>query len=431
MATTIPVHPKVGYGAQDVPARKLFILSCVALTVTAMTFAIRAGMMVTLGDEFALSAAQIGLAAAMFGYGFPLATVFGGLIYNKVGPKTILVLAFLCHLLGLGLWMVSGGFALFAVSTFLIGFANGSVEAACNPMIAEMYPDKKTTILNRFHVWFPGGLAIGALAAFAIQAFAGEGARTWPIEVAIMLVPTVIYGWMVFTTKFPDVTADTTARTDTGANLLAMASPLFIVMCLIMTVTAATELGTNQWVGGLLAASGASPLIVLALVSTLMALGRFFAGPLVHAFNTTGVLLFSAIVSALGIFLLSIATGSMTYVAAIVFAIGITYFWPTMVGFIAEYKPDTGALGMSVLGGAGMVGFSIWTPVIGNWIDEANAAAEVAGLAGDEATLAAGQATLGQILYLPLALIVAFGILFVMRGRFQGEADAAVETAHA
>lgn len=418
MATTIPVQQRAGYGAQDVPARKLFILSCVALTVTSMTFAIRAGMMVTLEGEFALTAAQVSLAAAMFGYGFPVATVIGGLIYNKVGPRTIMIVAFIGHLLGLGLWMMSGNFVLFAVSTFLIGFANGSVEAACNPMIAELYPGKKTTILNRFHVWFPGGLAIGALAAFAIQAFAGEGARTWPIEVAIMLIPTLIYGWMVFTTKFPDVASDTTVKTDTVANLKAMASPLFIVMCLIMTVTAATELGTNQWVGGLLSASGASPLIVLALVSVLMAVGRLFAGPLVHAFNPTGVLLFSAIVTSIGIYLLSIATGGLTYLAAAVFAVGITYFWPTMVGFIAEYKPNTGALGMSIIGGVGMVGFSLWLPVIGGWIDAARAEAEAGGLTGDTVELAAGQGALGNILYFPLALIVTFGILFALRKRF-------------
>ena len=404
--------------AADLPAKRLFILSCVALCVTAMTFAIRAGMMTTLEGEFALTARQLGIAVAMFGFGFPVATVFGGLIYNKVGPKTIMIIAFIGHLVGLALWLASGGFLVFAISTFFIGFANGSVEAGCNPMIAEMYPEKKTTILNKFHVWFPGGLAIGALIAFAIQKVLGGDGQTWQLEVAVMLVPTLIYGWMVFTTKFPDVTSDNSDRTNTSANFKAMLSPLFIVMCLVMTVTAATELGTNQWVGGLLNASGASPLIVLALVSILMALGRFFAGPLVHAFSTTGVLLFSAIVTALGIFLLSIATGPLTYVAAIVFAIGITYFWPTMIGFIAEYKPETGALGMSVVGGMGMVGFSIWTPVIGGWIDTARQKATAAGLSDTEVTLAAGQETLGQILYLPIFLIVAFGILFAVRKNF-------------
>ena len=404
--------------------RKLFLLSCIALTVTAMTFSIRAGMLGTLGGEFGLSARQIGITAAMAGFGFPVATVFGGLIYNRVGPKMIMVIAFIGHLLGLALTILSGGFWGLVISTFFIGFANGAVEAACNPMIAKMYDDNKTTMLNKFHVWFPGGLAIGALAAFAVQKmFGASGTPTWQMEIAIMIVPTLIYGWMVFTTPFPDIAADKTLETDTGHNIKAMISPLFIVMCLIMTVTAATELGTNQWVGSLLEASGAVPLVVLALVSTIMALGRYFAGPLIHKLNPTGVLLFSAIITTLGVYLLSIATGGMTYLAAVVFAIGICYFWPTMIGFIAEYKPETGALGMSIIGGMGMVGFTIWTPVIGGWIDAAREKAIAAGLSETEVTLAAGQDTLGNILFLPLGLIVAFGVLFAMRKSFVSSGD--------
>lgn len=418
----VTVNEAAGISQSGVNAQRLFLLSCIALTVTAMTFSIRAGMLGTLGGEFGLNNRQLGITAAMAGFGFPVATVFGGLIYNRVGPKTIMVIAFLGHLLGLGLTIISGGFMGLVVSTFFIGFANGSVEAACNPLIADMYPERKTTILNKFHVWFPGGLVIGALAAFAIQTLlGGEGRPTWQLEISVMIVPTLIYGWMVFTTKFPDIVSDASAHTDTSKNLKAMVSPLFIVMCLIMTVTAATELGTNQWVGSLLESSGASPLIVLALVSTLMALGRYFAGPLVHALNPTGVLLFSAIVTALGVFLLSIATGGMTYLAAIVFAIGICYFWPTMIGFIAEYKPETGAIGLSVIGGAGMLGFTAWTPIIGGWIDSATVKAQAAGLDGAAVTLAAGQDTLGKILIFPIVLTVVFVILFALRKRFTSE----------
>ena len=409
---------------EGIRPNRLFLLSCIALCVTAMTFSIRAGMLGTLGGEFGLDKQQLGITAAMAGFGFPVATVFGGLIYNRVGPKKIMIIAFLGHLLGLFLTIISGGFWGLVISTFLIGFANGAVEAGCNPMITKMYPDKKTTMLNKFHVWFPGGLAIGALAAFAIQQLlGGEGRPTWQLEIAVMIIPTLIYGWMVFTTRFPDVATDVSEETDTMHNLRAMISPLFIAMCLIMTITAATELGTNQWVGSLLEASGASPLVVLALVSVLMALGRYFAGPLVKAFNPAGVLLFSAIVSAIGIYLLSTATGGMTYVAAAVFAVGICYFWPTMVGFIAEYKADTGALGMSVIGGMGMIGFTIWTPVIGSWIDAATVKAEAAGLDGNAVTLAAGQATLGKILFFPLILILAFGILFAIRKKFTSGAS--------
>ena len=408
------------------PANRLFVLSCIALTVTAMTFAIRAGMLTAdgLGGEFGLNARELGWTASMAFIGFPAATVIGGLIYNSVGPRLIMIVAFLGHLLGLTLTIFAGGFMGLIISTFFVGFANGAVEAACNPMIANMYEDNKTTMLNKFHVWFPGGIVVGALAALAIQnLFGGDGRPTWQLEIAVMLIPTLIYGWMVFTTKFPDVREDTTDQTNTGKNLAAMFSnPLFYVIAALMTVTATTELGTQQFIGSLLGASGANPLVILAIVTGLMAVGRFFAGPLVHAINPTGVLLFSAVVSALGVFLLSVSTGGMTYLAAIVFAIGVCYFWPTMIGFVAEYLPDTGALGLSVVGGVGMVGLALWTPVLGGWIDDAEAAAAAQGLTDEAVTLAAGQATLSRILIFPIVLAVAFGILFLMRKRYQNNA---------
>ncbi|MEL6688419.1 MAG: MFS transporter [Pseudomonadota bacterium] len=410
--------------SSDLPAQRLFLLSCIALCVTAMTFAIRAGMLNDLGVEFSLTKEQLGWTAAMAFIGFPAATVIGGLIYNSVGPRLIMIVAFFGHLLGLVLTIFAGGFWGLMISTFLVGFANGAVEAACNPMIAAMYKDNKTTMLNKFHVWFPGGIVVGSLAALAVKAlFAGEGRPTWQLEIAVMIVPTLIYGWMVFTTKFPNVQDDRSDETDTGKNIKAMISPLFLLIAALMTVTATTELGTQQWVGSLLESSGANPLVILAIVTGLMAVGRYFAGPLVHALNPTGVLLFSAVVTTIGVYLLSIATGGMTYFAAIVFAIGVCYFWPTMVGFIAEYKADTGALGMSVVGGAGMLGLSMWTPVIGRWIDAATLKAQEAGLDGNAVTLAAGQETLGKILLFPIVLTVCFGALYLMRGRFVPSSD--------
>ena len=401
---------------EGINPNRLFILSCVGLCVTAMTFAIRAGMLNDLGAEFSLTKAQLGWTASMAFFGFPAATVIGGLLYNAIGPRLIMIVAFLGHIIGLVLTIFAGGFWGLMISTFCVGFANGSVEAACNPMIANMYSKNKTTMLNKFHVWFPGGIVVGSLAALMVKnLFGGDGVSTWQLEIAVMLIPTLIYGWMVFTTKFPDVRQDKSDLTDTAKNLSALASPLFIFICVLMTVTATTELGTQQWVGSLLESSGANPLVILALVTGLMAVGRYFAGPLVHALNPLGVLLMSAVVTTLGVFLLSIATGGMTYLAAIVFAIGVCYFWPTMVGFVGEYLPKTGALGMSIVGGAGMMGLAMWQPIIGGWLDAETAKAEAAGVMGDAVQLAAGQATLGKILYFPIALVLAFGFLYALR----------------
>lgn len=382
---------------------RIFRICCIALTVTAMTFAIRAGILGQLGAEFQLTNGQLGWVNAMAFLGFPIATMLGGVLYNAFGAKKLLVIAFSCHLLGLILTITAGGFWGLLISTFFIGFANGAVEAGCNPLIAETYHTNKTTMLNRFHVWFPGGIVIGAL----ISKFMTDAGLGWQLQIAVMLVPTLVYGAMAFKQSFP--------KTDhishsTSANAKALFSPLFIFMVLCMTLTATTELGTQQWIERILGSSGASPMLIMALITGLMAVGRYFAGPVIHRLNPIGVLLASAVISTIGIYSMSIATGSFVYVSAILFAIGVTYFWPTMIGYVAENIPQSGALGMSVLGGAGMFAVSVWNPVIGHWIDSARQKAEAASAINVD--LVAGQAVLANLAIFPLVLIIAFSLLY-------------------
>ena len=174
----------------------------------------------------------------------------------------------------------------------------------------------------------------------------------------------------------------------------------------------------------ILSASGAEPMIILALVTGLMAVGRYWGGDFVHKFDQTGVLLGSAIFTALGIYLLGTQTGAMAYVAAIVFAIGVCYFWPNMLGFTAEKLPRTGAIGLSIVGAFGMFSTSIWQPIIGGWIDSSQEAYSAAGLSGNELDLAAGQATLQKMTAFPIILIVLFTILLLWMRNRKGRAIA-------
>jgi MFS transporter, putative metabolite:H+ symporter len=136
----------------------------------------------------------------------------------------------------------------------------------------------------------------------------------------------------------------------------------------------------------------------------------YFGGEFVHRFDQTGVLLASAIVTAIGITLLSMVTGPAAYAAAIIFGVGICYFWPNMIGFTAEKIPLSGAFGMSVVGAFGMFSSSIWNPIIGMWVADAKVQAAASGAADVE--LAAGQATLARMISFPVILIVLFTILW-------------------
>ncbi|MBU2923956.1 MFS transporter [Colwellia sp. 4_MG-2023] len=390
----------------NINKNKLFIACCLALTVTAMTFAIRAGILGQLSQDFSLSDTQLGWINAMAFLGFPVATMLGGLLYNFLGAKKLVLIAFIGHLLGLLLTMNAAGFWTLLISSFCIGFANGSVEAACNPLIADIYHKNKTTMLNRFHVWFPGGVVIGAL----ISKNMTDMSFGWQAQIAVMLVPTIIYGYLIFTQKFPQTT---NINTSTTVNIKALFSPLFLFIAFCMTLTTTSELGTQQWIERILGSSGASPMLIMAMITGVMAVGRYFAGPLIHKFNPAGVLLYSAIVTTLGIYSMSIATGNMVYFSALLFALGVTYFWPTMVGFVAENIPKSGALGMSILGGIGMFAVSMWNPIIGSWIDKARLEALAVNSSPELAELAAGQATLANLSIFPFVLIFAFTALVI------------------
>ena len=397
---------------EHINKNRLFFASCISLIVTAMTFAIRAGILGQLGSNFELSDTELGWVNSMAFLGFPIATIFGGLVYNTFGARNLMIIAFLSHLLGIVLTIFAGGFWTLLISTFFIGFANGSVEAACNPLIADMYTDNRTTMLNKFHVWFPGGIVIGAL----ISKFMTDYNMGWQLQIAIMLIPTLLYGFLFFGQKFPK---NENMVSDTKVNIKSLLSPLFIFMVICMTLTATTELGTQQWVERILGNSGASPMLILAMVTGLMAVGRYFAGPIIHKLNPPGVLLASAIIASVAIYMMSSASGGMVYVSAILFAIGVCYFWPTMIGFVSEYIPNTGALGMSLIGGAGMFATSIWQPVIGSWLDNAKATALESGATLEQAELAAGQLTLSNIAIFPMVLVILFGILYTQRKKLE------------
>ena len=404
----------------NVNQSRIFNASCVALIVTAMTFAIRAGILNDLQSGFGFTDTELGWITGMAFFGFPVATMVGGLIYNMIGAKKLMYISFSCHLLGLMLTMGASGFWTLLISSFCIGFANGLVEAACNPLIADMYHKNKTTMLNRFHVWLPGGIVIGALVSTAM----GAMELSWQMQIATMLIPTAIYGYMIFGQTFPEMK---NSELSTAINIKTLFTPLYLFIVFCMTLTAVTELGTQQWVGRILGSTGAHPLMILALTAGLMAVARYFAGPVIHKFNPMGVLLGSSVLAAIGLYLLSISTGSMVYVAAIIFALGVAYFWPTMIGFVGEYIPKSGALGMSLIGGAGMFSLSIWSPVIGGWIDAARQQAQESGLVGDAAELAAGQVALTNIALIPLVLIVLFTGLYLTKKKILNQQVATQE----
>lgn len=398
---------------QSINRTQLFRASCLSLLVTSLSFGIRAGILNKLGSDFQLDKAQLASITATAFYGFPIAVVIGGFIVDLIGMKRLLVMAFIFHLAGILLTIFAQGFWTLYISTLLIGLANGTVEAACNPLVTALYSDNKTTKLNHFHLWFPGGIVIGTLIVLLINKIAGAGQADpmiWKIEVGVMLIPTLIYGYLFSKLDFP-VTERVASGVSTAEMYKALWNPLFIFMFICMFGTAITELFTGQWIDVLLKNVTQNAILILTLDTGVMVLGRAFAKPVLKMVSPQVLLLISTILAATGIYLLATLTGNAVFFAAIIFGMGVCFFWPTMLGFVNTNIPKTGAIGLNLMGGAGMFAVSLYTIVMGKYYDNIVKAA-----GGDNTT--AGPKVLQTTLIIPLILIVAFtGLVIYMRAK--------------
>jgi predicted MFS family arabinose efflux permease len=345
--------------------RRLFIASCLALIATSMAFSIRADIIPGLKADFGFTDTQMGTMVGPGLWGFTITIVLGGFLVDAFGMRRLLGMAFFGHVGGTLLTITASSFTQLYLATLMIGLANGLVEAVCNPLVTTLYPESKAKHLNIFHAWWPGGLIIGGLAGYTLTKIMGLDVAAvshatlslgWKIKMGLILVPAFSYGALIWGQEFPQ-----TERVQTGVSYGEMLReafrPMFLLFLVLMMVTAATELGPDQWVGNLLQnLVGIQGILLLVYTAGIMfVLRQFFAGPLVKALTPLGVLSLSSILSAIGLFWLSSSTSAaMVFAAATVFGIGKAYFWPTMIGTVAERFPKGGALLLCLMGGAGM-----------------------------------------------------------------------------
>ena len=380
---------------QQFQTHRLFIASCTSLVLTAMTFAIRARLETVFGPSgVGLTLEQIGYAFMPAFWGFTLAMVVGGPLIDSIGMKKGMWIAFILHALGISLTLMAFDFSSLFAATVVMGIGNGMVEAVCNPLVASMYPQEKTKMLNRFHLWWPAGIVLGSFVGLILMDLNG---LNWQFMVASLFIPLLIYGYLFYGQTFPQTEISKLGINQTESTK-SLIKPLYIFIAFCMLLSATTELGTTQRIESLLKNTGVNALLVLAFINGVMIFGRAMAGPIAKKIKTTGMLLFSSIFAFIGLQLLSHASGLYVFVAAGIFAIGITFFWPTTLAYISENIPESGAFGLSLIGGLGMLSVSLVLPLMGQFLDNST-----------------GTEVIQKMSILPLILIILYGGLHLKK----------------
>ena len=346
----------------DAHRSRLFFGICLALIPTGASFALVSNILVPLKQQFILTNYQVGLIGGAALWGMAISLLVMGPLLEVFGLKNGARLAFLGHVTGVTLMLMAStrtagdplAFVFLMVGAATLAAGNGMIEVTGNPLAAALYPDEKTKRLNWFHAFFPIGLILGGLVGFVLSAWGGRFGR-WPYQLAVLYIPMLVYAAMVLPQTFPR-----TENAEKGLPVKEMfrftlTSPLFLLMLCLMAITVSMELGPMRWIPSVLQSAGLHGILVLVWISGWMMVLRFFAGHAVEKLQPTGMLLLASILTGTGLFLLSFATGTWSaFGAATIFAWGVAFFFPTMVGVVSEKLPKTGSLGIVLLAGVGL-----------------------------------------------------------------------------
>jgi len=345
--------------------KKLFLGACLALLPTAFSFVLVSNILNQLKTEFILTNAQVGYIGGAALWGMAVSLLLLGPFLEKVGLKTATKGAFLGHLAGVTLFLAGYPFAgepyafwILFMGAIGFGAGNGLIEVAGNPMVAALFPNNKVTKLNHFHAFFPGGMVFGGLLGWIMVEIGMIGPVNighWTWQIAIIYIPIVVYGMMLLPEKFPK-----TETAEAGIPIREMfhytlTHPLVWGLILLKMITLSLEMGPSRWIPEVLQAAGVHGMLVFVWISGLMMVLRIFAGPFVERFSPTGMLLGASVLTGTGLLMFAFfETGLLPLMtAATVFACGVAFYFPTMVGLMSERFPKAGSLGIVLLIGMG------------------------------------------------------------------------------
>ena len=386
-------------------AKRLLIAGFMAILAAGVGFAIRGGIFDNWGAEYGFTASQLGAIGGAGFSGFCFGIIIGGVICDKIGYGKLVALAFALHVLSAVVTFTAKGAGAYNSlywGMFIFAYANGTLEAVANPLIATIFPNNRTHYLNILHASWPAGLIIGGVLGWILD---DKLKLSWQIQLSLYLIPTIAYGLMFlgqhmpkseaskkglsFGEMFKDVgilgslivcyllvlffqgalgLSPTAAYCIAGALLIVVSvitkfsigSVLLFVLFLAHALVGAVELGTDGWIqnitGNILSSEQGKILFVF--TSALMFSLRFCANFIEKkiGLSPVGILLVCAVLACVGLNLVSaITTFAGALLALTVYAVGKTFFWPTMLAVASDRFPRTGAIAISIMGGIGML----------------------------------------------------------------------------
>ncbi len=344
---------------------RLFSGICLALIPTGASFSLIASIIPQLKVEFILTNLQVGAIAGAAIWGMAISLLVIGPLLEGLGMKKATWAAFLGHLLGVTVMILAFffrespdiAFWVLMLGAALLAIGNGMIEVSGNPLTASLYTRRKAHMLNIFHAFFPLGIVLGALIGTFLSRFdPGTFMGHWTFYVGLIYIPVIIYGVMVLPQKFPKTEGAEAGVPVKEMFRFTLTSPLMYALLIVMAIAIGLELGIGRWIPAVYSAVELPGLLMLAWVSGIMMVLRLLSGPILARISPPALLSVAGLFTCIGIFLFGIAdTTAMGFLAATFFGMGVAFFFPTIVGLVAERLPKAGSLGIVLTCGIGLL----------------------------------------------------------------------------
>lgn len=384
---------------------RLLWAGSIAILAAALGFAVRGGIFDNWASEYGFTATQLGMIGGMGFSGFCFGIFIAGFLADKLGYSKLVILAFATHVLSAVVTLMAStpenAYMFLYWGMFLFAYANGTLEGVANPLIATIYPENRTHYLNILHASWPAGLVIGALIGWTLD---DKMQISWKLQLALYLIPTLAYGILFLGQYMPkseasekgiplgDMLKDVGLLGGAVACFLlalffggifnnpivgygiggvllvavgimtkfSLGSVLLFFLFIGHALVGSVELGTDGWIqnitGNLFTSEQGRWLFIW--TSTIMFVLRFCAEFIEKrlGISPVGLLLLCSVLAVVGLLMSSIMESFLIAMVALgIYAVGKTFFWPTMLAVASDRFPRTGAIAISMMGGIGML----------------------------------------------------------------------------
>jgi len=184
-----------------------------AILAAGVGFSIRGGFLDNWSQEFGFTQKELGDISGMGFTGFCFGIIIGGVICDKIGYGKLVVAAFLLHILSAIVTFAAMPTMskdtvnqLLTWGSFIFAFANGTLEAVANPLVATLFFRNRTHYLNILHASWPAGLVLGSASGWVLDDLMPARFDInvhWKYQFALFLIPTLLYGIMFLGQHFP------------------------------------------------------------------------------------------------------------------------------------------------------------------------------------------------------------------------------------